>query len=685
MANYSTLKSTINSNIRQNGSNAITGSILQSVLNAMVNSLGAAYQFMGVANTTTNPGTPDYNVAYLCGPGTYQYFNNITIPAGNIAILRYNGTWYADTLAVSGGGGGGGSVVTVQQVQTTGTKIATITVDNVATDIYAPSGGGGGYQPNGLDIDLNANNQLQFANRSAATGQKGYCILRSDSTFASQVSGKTNTIFEVRHSFDFGGQMVTLPENCVLKFNGGQITNGLLECSTGVEIYNGIIKNCTLLVRGNFKLKDSYILRETPTDYDENIGQSFHGREPGAVICEDWAANDTYVEITGCVIVNTALTDSVYNDTVKFIANEHNITFTLCGNYLSSIHHAVVESQSDNGHSANGICCDNHVIMGGSTGYGLGISFVAYNSHVIVANNYIESRVLGIEYGENVLIENNVIKMSSPTAYAIQTSSRSVSGKTIISGNKVICGRVGVIHTLSDTIIDNNVINGLVLLDGRDFGGGGGIGNFWFTNNTVDQDTNDKTEYSALTIYRNGTSKGIIKDNVIYDRCTLVNNTEPVAFHGISNCDFIGNTFNILGSHSEPIRIIEPANVRFNDNKIFVETVTGYGGYVSAVHLEGNSNSTFVAYRNFIEFGNLASLITDVLFIQPFRDIYSQLGRVAEDDTTVVKYNELKVGSSANRPNIPLLICLSKYYDTTLGKPLFWNYPFWVDSTGTQV
>ena len=40
------------------------------------------------------------------------------------------------------GGGGGGSTVSVEQIQTSGTKIATITVDGTATDLYAPSGGG---------------------------------------------------------------------------------------------------------------------------------------------------------------------------------------------------------------------------------------------------------------------------------------------------------------------------------------------------------------------------------------------------------------------------------------------------------------------------------------------------------------------------------------------------------------
>lgn len=44
----------------------------------------------------------------------------------------------------SGFGSPGGSTVEVVPIQTTGTKIATITVDGVDEDIYAPSGGGGG-------------------------------------------------------------------------------------------------------------------------------------------------------------------------------------------------------------------------------------------------------------------------------------------------------------------------------------------------------------------------------------------------------------------------------------------------------------------------------------------------------------------------------------------------------------
>ena len=51
---------------------------------------------------------------------------------------------YWQLFAEDGSGGGGGSPVTVTQVLTSGTKIATIGVDGTDTDLFAPSGGGGG-------------------------------------------------------------------------------------------------------------------------------------------------------------------------------------------------------------------------------------------------------------------------------------------------------------------------------------------------------------------------------------------------------------------------------------------------------------------------------------------------------------------------------------------------------------
>ena len=99
MSNYNSLRTTIDANIKQNGRQEITGQILNSVLNQMVTSLGAGYQFMGVATPKTNPSTPDQKVFYLAATsGTYANFSNLHIDENEIAVLIYDTTWQKQKL-----------------------------------------------------------------------------------------------------------------------------------------------------------------------------------------------------------------------------------------------------------------------------------------------------------------------------------------------------------------------------------------------------------------------------------------------------------------------------------------------------------------------------------------------------------------------------------------------------------
>ena len=107
MSNYNSLKATINANVKTNGNQEITGSIMNSVLNAMVTTLGAGYQYMGVAIPSTNPGTPDAKVCYVAAtPGTYTNFKNssnvaLQVADGEVAILKYNGSWAKDVTGAA--------------------------------------------------------------------------------------------------------------------------------------------------------------------------------------------------------------------------------------------------------------------------------------------------------------------------------------------------------------------------------------------------------------------------------------------------------------------------------------------------------------------------------------------------------------------------------------------------------
>lgn len=102
MSQYATLKAAITAAIKQNGNNEITGNLLQQQLLAMVNSLGANYQYAGIATPATNPGTPDQNVFYIASTaGTYANFGGLVLADGEIAILKYNGAWSKDSTGAA--------------------------------------------------------------------------------------------------------------------------------------------------------------------------------------------------------------------------------------------------------------------------------------------------------------------------------------------------------------------------------------------------------------------------------------------------------------------------------------------------------------------------------------------------------------------------------------------------------
>ena len=98
MANWSDLKSSINSVIKTNGSQEITGQVLQNVLNTIVSTLGENATFAGIATPATNPGVPDGNVFYLATEaGTYANFSGIEIATGEAVILEWRGSWKKKT------------------------------------------------------------------------------------------------------------------------------------------------------------------------------------------------------------------------------------------------------------------------------------------------------------------------------------------------------------------------------------------------------------------------------------------------------------------------------------------------------------------------------------------------------------------------------------------------------------
>ena len=102
MAAYDNLRAVIAANVYQNNENKVTADMVKTAMNAMVNSLGAEFQFGGEARPTDNPGTPDYKVAYLASePGTYTNFGGIVVDDGEVAVLKWDGSWSKETTGIA--------------------------------------------------------------------------------------------------------------------------------------------------------------------------------------------------------------------------------------------------------------------------------------------------------------------------------------------------------------------------------------------------------------------------------------------------------------------------------------------------------------------------------------------------------------------------------------------------------
>lgn len=96
------------------------------------------------------------------------------------------------------------------------------------------------------DLTSDEHNLLKLKNRNNLDGM-GYIILRKNKTFAEQLT-QTNTIYEVRYNFDLNGEEVTIPEGCVLDFQGGSLNNGV------------VVGNSTVIVAHLVKIFDSVFL-----------------------------------------------------------------------------------------------------------------------------------------------------------------------------------------------------------------------------------------------------------------------------------------------------------------------------------------------------------------------------------------------------------------------------------------
>lgn len=206
---WENLKNSVAEVIKTNGNQKITGQLLQNTLINLVSSVGENATCAGFAEPTTNPGAPDGNVFYFSDtPGTYINFGEIAVEENEFAVLLWSAdtkVWIKRAVMIQGGGSGGGGGVVIN-----GDVINNPDNEDIES------------VPGNAEVNV-----LRFKNRDTSHGM-GYVILRNNKTFAEQVT-QANTIYEIRYNFNLNSNIVSIPENCILKFNGGSLSNGTIR------------------------------------------------------------------------------------------------------------------------------------------------------------------------------------------------------------------------------------------------------------------------------------------------------------------------------------------------------------------------------------------------------------------------------------------------------------------------
>lgn len=114
-----------------------------------------------------------------------------------------------------------------------------------------------GVLPDEEDITSNNDDKLKFADRKYNPEKfsgKGYKILRKNiqdgkNVLSQSMINQQNTVYEIRYDYDLNDQEITIPEGSTLKFEGGSLSNGTINCNDTIikgdayQIFSNVIIN----------------------------------------------------------------------------------------------------------------------------------------------------------------------------------------------------------------------------------------------------------------------------------------------------------------------------------------------------------------------------------------------------------------------------------------------------------
>lgn len=207
-----------------------------------------------------------------------------------------------------------------------------VKIDPVTGKLYTQPGGEGGVEivNNPDDEDLHSVEKsadlhvLQFAdkeyNASAFSGL-GRVYLRKNissnkNILTQAMMSKTNTRYIIQYDYDLDGETITVPEGCILEFEGGSIQNGTL-----VGNYTAIKSALRTIFVGNIALEGTY---NVPEAYPEWFGAIGDGANDDYLYIKKALDSFEVVKLSHSYYISNTLSID-YNHTLKGRDKKHSI------------------------------------------------------------------------------------------------------------------------------------------------------------------------------------------------------------------------------------------------------------------------------------------------------------------------------------------------------------------------
>lgn len=565
------------------------------------------------------------------------------------------------------------------------------------------------------------NDLLKFKNRSALNGM-GYVILRRGSSFASQVT-LPNTIYEVRYNFDLEGTAVTIPDNCVLQFNGGSISNGTLNGSN-TNIIAPIVRifGDDLTIDGTWRNSEAYpewygsdglfnkisqleklsnVVKLTKNEYVNNNATTLHiSKHLESSINTQLTFNnvtDNFVAVQLGEISTSPSnrTKGVILDGVSIYISKvsSGVTKTSCIGIGTITKSTIRNGQFKNANARTSEFTETE--LENPANYCNYAIIINGNSDTTSFHNTITTADISIYLATHTDFISWYDADFMGSAYSYAAVSGEASDKLNFYGCAFArCGIRGF-----DLYWDGNNVCASVMLNGcrfeqpRSFSGEDAL---WRMIKVVSNPNINTTAmhfelnecmFCKGTIFEGSVSKGAlcltvngggyiqsyedIKPFILNVTGTSILNVKFNGAHWVENCSTwsFDNNFQYDGiSYKEfnGYKMLDLSNCHIYKN---------YGGAPSLAALPTSSNIDNVAQQKGASFFNTKSTINKPLWWDGSKWI----------DATGNNPEFLNKGTTSQRPTLASTDAGFQYFDTDLGKPIYWQGTKWVDATGADI